>query len=589
MKIRTQFIITMLLFGVVLVTISASAVITDRLVDKVSEQDRLAHSVAQGASELSYLANDYVMYRESQQLDRWQTRFARFAADVANLQADRPEQQALVRNIQANTQRLRDVFDSIVSAIDHPADAQGGIAMEMLQISWSRVAVQSQTLVSDASRLSQLSGTQVDQLRRTNSTVVIVLIGVSVAYFLVNYWMIQRRMLESIAELQAGTAIIGSGNLEFRIDEKSGDEIGELSRAFNRMAASLQGATEEVVAERQRLYNVLETLPTMICLLTPDHHVSFSNRSFRERFGESHGRHCYEYCFGHPEPCEFCESYKVLETGEPHHWEITTPDGKSVIDVYDFPFTDVDGSPMILEMDIDITEQRAAEAALLQGERLTIAGRLAASVAHEINNPLQAVLGCLGLAQEAVEGGQDPGTYLQLAHQEVQRTARIVSQLRTLGRPVQDGHKEPTDLNDLLNDVLVLNRKLLLSHEVAVIWEPGDGLPTLMLVSDAIRQVFLNLVLNAVDAMPEGGQLRLSTSPAETSPGVRAVIADGGHGIAPQVLPHIFDAFYSTKQEGIGIGLYLCRRIIHEHGGQIDVESTPGSGTTFTIWLPCED
>lgn len=122
-------------------------------------------------------------------------------------------------------------------------------------------------------------------------------------------------------------------------------------------------AAEAVQAERQRLYSVLETLPAMICLLTPDYHVAFSNRSFRERFGESQGRHCYEFCFGRSQPCEFCESFNAFKTGEPHHWEVRAPDG-SVIDAYNFPFSDVDGSPLILEMDIDITEHRRTESTL---------------------------------------------------------------------------------------------------------------------------------------------------------------------------------------------------------------------------------
>jgi PAS domain S-box-containing protein len=130
---------------------------------------------------------------------------------------------------------------------------------------------------------------------------------------------------------------------------------------------------------------VLETLPAMIRLLTPDHHVAFANRSSREKFGESNGRHCYEYCFGRAEPCEFCESYNVLKTGRPHHWEITRPDG-SVMAAYDLAFTDVDGSAMILEMGIDITEQRKAEAALKEvNERLEqrVAERTAALAESE--------------------------------------------------------------------------------------------------------------------------------------------------------------------------------------------------------------
>ncbi len=127
----------------------------------------------------------------------------------------------------------------------------------------------------------------------------------------------------------------------------------------------MKKAQAAVQIERQRLFAVLETLPTMVCLLTLDHHVAFANRSFREKFGESDGRHCYEYRFGRAEPCDFCESYKALETGMPHQWEVNAPDG-SVIEAHDFPFTDVDGSPLVLEMDIDVTEQRRAEVELKQ-------------------------------------------------------------------------------------------------------------------------------------------------------------------------------------------------------------------------------
>ena len=124
-----------------------------------------------------------------------------------------------------------------------------------------------------------------------------------------------------------------------------------------------QARAESIRAERQRFLDVLETLPPMISLLTPDRHIAFANRSFRDRFGECRGQRCFEARFGRAEPCDFCETYSVFETGKPHHWEVIFPDG-SLVDAHDFPFTDLDGSSLILEMGVDITERRRSETEL---------------------------------------------------------------------------------------------------------------------------------------------------------------------------------------------------------------------------------
>ena len=121
--------------------------------------------------------------------------------------------------------------------------------------------------------------------------------------------------------------------------------------------------TAELNVERQRFFDVFEIIPIMICILTEDYHVVFANKSFRDKFGESKGRYCYEYCFGKSEPCEFCEAFQVLETGKPHYWELNAPDG-SIIERYNYLLKDFDGSNLVLEMDVDITEQRQAQEAL---------------------------------------------------------------------------------------------------------------------------------------------------------------------------------------------------------------------------------
>ena len=259
MRIRTQFIITMILFGIILVIVAASAIIMHQQVEKTSQQERIAGDIAQGASELSYLANDYLIYRESQQLKRWQSRFASLSNQVSSLNVDKPEHQALVRNIKANQQRLKDVFDSTVSAVRSLSPNQNAtLDPALLQVSWSRMAVQSQGLFSDASRLSLLLDQQMDRLTEARTMLMYVMVGLFGAFLLASYMLTYRRILKSIMTLKAGTAVIGSGNLDFMIEEKRNDEIGDLSHAFNQMTINLKAVTtskadlEKEIADRKR-------------------------------------------------------------------------------------------------------------------------------------------------------------------------------------------------------------------------------------------------------------------------------------------------------------------------------------------------
>jgi len=234
----------------------------------------------------------------------------------------------------------------------------------------------------------------------------------------------------------------------------------------------------------------------------------------------------------------------------------------------------------------DVTERKQAQTALFQAEKLAIAGKLAASLAHEINNPLQSVIGCLGLAEEARAEGGDVGRYLPVALEELRRVARIVARLRNLHRPSQPEEREPADVNALLERVLALSRRKCEDHGVEVIWKEDADLPSIPLVPDRMQQVFLNLVLNALDAMPGGGRLEVSATRTDQPAGVQVAFADNGAGIAPDVLPHIFDLFYSTKADGLGLGLSISQDIVKQHGGTIEVDSQVGEETAFTVWLP---
>jgi PAS domain S-box-containing protein len=157
----------------------------------------------------------------------------------------------------------------------------------------------------------------------------------------------------------AAELIAVKDDLKNRVMERT-EELDRAYRALRDENADRTRAEKIAQAERQRLYDVLETLPVYVVLLSEDYHVPFANRFFRERFGESRGLRCFEYLFNRSEPCENCESYKALKTNAPHYWEWTGPDGRNY-DIHDFPFTDADGSRMVMEMGIDITEQKRAQ------------------------------------------------------------------------------------------------------------------------------------------------------------------------------------------------------------------------------------
>jgi PAS domain S-box-containing protein len=238
-----------------------------------------------------------------------------------------------------------------------------------------------------------------------------------------------------------------------------------------------------------------------------------------------------------------------------------------------------------------LREREQTQAQLVHSEKMSALGRLVASLAHEINNPLQSVQGCLSLAQEALEAGDERATlerFLNVAHAEIERIAALVTRMRDFYMPADTGMQLVT-LPPILESVLALTHKQLEHSHVRVErrWEATEA--TLEANASHLKQVFLNLILNAIDAMPQGGTLRVSTALDEQTlaqPAIRIEFQDTGSGIAPQMLPRLFEPFFTTKRQGTGLGLSISYGIVQAHHGAITVESEMGKGTTFRICLP---
>jgi len=482
----------------------------------------------------------------------------------------------------------------------------------------------------------------------------------------------------------------------------------ELEQRVHERTRELSLANQQLQLERQRFYDVLEMLPAYVVLLTSDYRISHANREFRQRFGESHGKRCYEFLFQRSEPCEICETFKTLKEMRPQEWEWTGPDSRNYA-IYDFPFPDVDGSMLILEMGVDVTERKQAEQALrlvnaynrslleanldplmtitaggkigdvntatesltgcsrqeligtdfsdyftqpekaragyrqvfdtgsvrdyelevrhkdghvtpvlynaslyrdeaggvagvfaaardlterrqfesqlIQAEKHAVIGRMVGSVTHEINNPLQTIRNCLYLIQQDTKEDSPIQEPLEMAVSETTRITDLVGQLRELYRPHADQERKPTDLLEILEEV----KTLLTSHldNSKVRWKllTGRQSCTINCVRDQMLEVFLNISMNAIEAMQRtGGVLSVGMNLSGSQVGV--VFKDTGPGISPKILPHLFEPFMTTKSSGLGLGLSISYGIVQRHGGRIEVENSDQGGAVFTVWLP---
>lgn len=365
-------------------------------------------------------------------------------------------------------------------------------------------------------------------------------------------------------------------------------------------------AEEALRVERRRLYDVLETLPVMICLLTPDYRIAFANRAFREVFGKWPGERCYEYCQGLTQPCEFCESFTVLNTGQPHRWECKLPQGR-IIDAYDVPFTDVDGSPMILEMDIDITEQRRTEAELadhrehleeLVRERTAqLAARneemkgFVYTVSHDLKAPLRGIAGYAG------ELDRKHRTALNERAQFCIK--QILTATRDLDHLVEDllhysrldaETPSTTDVNlRSVVEAIVRDHGLLIAqrHAQVTIDIPIGALQTWQ---RGLVEVLTNLIDNALKYSQHAQPPRVTIRAEELEQSWRITVGDNGIGFDMKYRDRIFGLFNRLVQEeeyeGTGAGLAIAKKMVDKQGGRIWAESAPQQGATFFVEIP---
>jgi PAS domain S-box-containing protein len=228
---------------------------------------------------------------------------------------------------------------------------------------------------------------------------------------------------------------------------------------------------------------------------------------------------------------------------------------------------------------------RQTQEQLLQSEKLAAMGRLTSQIAHELNNPLYGIMNTLELVKTEIPPENKRRKILDMALSETVRLSEMLRKMLSFSKPDEE-EKQPTNINTILDEILLLHEKQLREHSIRISPSLAEDLDMVKASKNQLRQVFLNIISNARDAMPEGGTLSVTTRAEGDN--VHVEISDTGMGIRKENLNKIFDSFFTTKDniKDVGLGLSVCYGFIKDHGGDIKVESEWGSGATFTIILP---
>ncbi|WP_291315544.1 ATP-binding protein [Desulfuromonas sp.] len=282
--------------------------------------------------------------------------------------------------------------------------------------------------------------------------------------------------------------------------------------------------------------------------------------------------------------------HKVFDTGMPEKFRLAHRDHRGEMRFQKRRLAPLkeDGKTVgVVVIVEDVTEFRRLLDQTLQSEKLAEVGRLSAGIAHEINNPLAVIAYGAQLLQREENLSSFQKELVERVESEVERLKALTGGLLSFSRG-QGAAKRWVDLNEILQDVLRLVRYEVTRHSI-VLKESYGEVPVLQADPNKLKQVFINLILNAAQAMKEGGTLSVETRPAGEGM-LEAVVSDSGAGIPPEVRKRIFEPFFTTKKEGegTGLGLYICRNIVLEHEGRLELESAVGKGTTFRVFLPAE-
>jgi PAS domain S-box-containing protein len=387
------------------------------------------------------------------------------------------------------------------------------------------------------------------------------------------------------------------GGVAVCVDTSSGViEAGRIVRYQGTLVDVTEKRALEQQLQRQEEFrrHLLESFPDLILVLDLKGQYTFVSARIGELlgYGPEHlmGKNVAET---ENAPPELAELYRTVATGESsltscEYGSRHRDGGWRTMLAMASPLLDAEGKPAGVIISVrDVTMEKKLEQQIIQSERQAAMGQMIGGFAHELNNPLTAILGYAELLKES-QASESASKQIGDLHKEARRAAEIVQNLQYFARPPAPG-KSQVNLNELVQRTVQMQAYPLRKSNITVDFLPEPAIPAIMADPNQLMQVFLNLLLNAEQAIRENrakGTIRVRIGRRPDS--VWVVFQDDGPGIAPENLAHIFDPFFTTKRpgRGTGLGLSICKTVLREHGGNIEAATSPDGGALFTITLP---
>ena len=626
MRIKTRIKLGIILSLVLASIIALLLFFSARGLNEASKLEGIAVEIIKGVAEIKIVTHEYILHPEERSLMQWRSRYSSLSKLLTGSHFKNPDEKIAADQIFKNLERFKTVFYALITGLkkgETPGNQESAAFRKLQDRLMDELLMKSRLAVSLAFQLQQkIEAKLMTTQKRVSFLTLLLLLALTAAITGISLW-VNRSIARPIAKLEKGTQIIGSGNLDHEVGITAKDEIGELSRAFDKMTQDLKETTTSIVelnkeinerkraeealrASEEKYRTILESIEDGYFEVDIAGNFTFFNDSLCEMFryskDELMGMNNRQYTDEESAKKLYQTFNTVYTTGKSDKgfdWEIIRKDGtKIVVEASISLRSDAGGEPIGFRGIVrDIFEKKRLESQLQQAQKMEAIATLAGGVAHEFNNTLMGIMGNIELLKMnfSEDGGIDK--HLESMKSAGHRMSRLTDQLLAYA---EGGKYQPKNLR--LDDFVIQTLPILqhdLSPQVRVETHFQKDISHINADNAQMQMVLSALLANANEAIEDKGIIRITAENKDLDedftkqhPGLQPgsyvclTIEDDGEGMDEEIKDGIFEPFFTTKFQGRGMGMAAVHGIVKNHDGWIYVDSELGKGTTVRIYFP---